>query len=242
VYASNIVEIARYYTEELSNPVYRLKESPYSSHSLLLELFPPTEQQERVLDVGCGDGYLSALLVARGYDVTGVERSGGTTDRFPRDVILVEADLEEGLPTLSQTYDHVVCADILEHLRRPDSILRSLADVLKPGGRLVASLPNSGNVYFRANVAAGRFPQHEKGLFDRTHLRFYTWAGWRELMRMTGWRITSVVPSAIPVGMVVPPAYENSWAVRVAESVCYGLARIRKTLFAYQFIVVAVRD
>ena len=226
----------------MAEPVYRLKESPYSSHSLLLGLFPPAQGAEQVLDVGCGDGYLSALLVGRGYQVTGVEQSGGFTDKFPREVRLIEADLEHGLPELSEQYDHVVCADILEHLRRPEAILHQVQRLLKPGGRLVASLPNSGNVYFRANVAVGRFPQHDKGLFDRTHVRFYTWAGWRDLFQRTGWRITSVAPSAIPVGLTVPPAYENSQAVRLAESVCYGLAQIRKTLFAYQFVVVAVRE
>jgi SAM-dependent methyltransferase len=223
-------------------PVYRLKESPYSSHSLLLNVFPGTSRGERVLDVGCGDGYLSALLRERGYEVVGVERRGGYTNRFPAGVHLVEADLERGLPALPGLYDHVICADILEHLRRPESLLAELTRVLKPGGRLVASLPNSGNIYFRLNIAIGRFPQDDKGLFDRTHLRFYMWKGWQDLFKQAGWRIASVVSSAIPVGLVAPAAYENSALVRAAESVCYGLAKIRKTLFAYQFVIVAVRE
>ena len=181
-------------------------------------------------------------MMHRGYHVTGVERSGGFTREFPRQVRLIEVDLENGLPDIPEKFDHVICADVLEHLRRPESILQQIGRVLAPGGRLVASLPNSGNIYFRANVAAGRFPQHDKGLFDRTHLRFYTWSGWKVLLRDTGWRITSVESSAIPVGLVVPPAYEHSTPVRLAESVCYGLARLRKTLFAYQFVVVAVRE
>jgi hypothetical protein len=104
----------------------------------------------------------------------------------------------------------------------------------------VGSLPNSGNIYFRLNVAAGRFPQHDKGLFDRTHVRFFTWRGWSDLLSDTGYEIQSVRSSAIPVGLAVPPAWEHSAPVRFAESVCYGLAEIRKTLFAYQFVVVAV--
>jgi SAM-dependent methyltransferase len=223
-------------------PDYRFKESPYSSHSLLLREFPPPQGRECVLDVGCGDGYISALLVQRGFKVTGIERRGGYSDRFPKQVQIIEADLENGLPPLPGRYDHVICADILEHLRLPEVMLRQISGILKPGGRLVASLPNSGNIYFRANVAMGRFPQHDKGLFDRTHVRFYTWKGWQQLFRSTGWRLTSVSSSSIPVGLVVPPAYEHSAPVRLAESVCYGLAKIRKTLFAYQFIVVAERE
>lgn len=226
-------------TSGVEASVYLLKESRYSSHSLLLKHFPPCQRRERVLDLGCGDGYFAALLSDRGYDVTGVERRGGYTERFPAQVQLIEADLENGLPPLSGRYDHVICADILEHLRRPELILRQIPDVLQPGGRLVASLPNSGNIYFRLNVAMGRFPHHDKGLFDRTHLRFYAWKGWRDLFDSTGWTIISVQSSGIPVGLAVPAAHENSAPVRLAESVCYGLALIRKTLFAYQFIVVA---
>jgi 2-polyprenyl-3-methyl-5-hydroxy-6-metoxy-1,4-benzoquinol methylase len=219
--------------------IYRLKKSPFSSHSLLLEQFPRPQRPERILDLGCGDGYLAALLTERGYDVTGVERREGYSARFPRHVELIEADLEHGLPPLPARYHHVICADILEHLRQPARLLYEIHGVLQPGGRIVASLPNSGNIYFRLNVAFGRFPQHDKGLFDRTHLRFYMWKGWKELFAETRWRIISVRSSGIPIGLIVPRSHENSALVRVAESVSYSLAQIRKTLFAYQFVVVA---
>jgi SAM-dependent methyltransferase len=140
---------------------------------------------------------------------------------------------------LDRQFEFILCADILEHLRDPAGILRQLRGLLRPGGVLIASLPNSGNLYFRLNVLAGRFPQHDKGLFDRTHLRFYMWSGWVELLQQSGWRIGSVQSSGIPVGLVAPPGWEDSVAVALAERVCYGLAKIRKTLFAYQFIVVA---
>jgi len=104
------------------------------------------------------------------------------------------ADLEQGLPPLPHRYDHILCADILEHLSRPDVLLRQVHACLNPGGTLIASLPNSGNIWFRANIAAGRFPQDDKGLFDRTHLRFYTWKGWQRLFTDAGFRITSVDP------------------------------------------------
>ena len=157
--------------------VYTFKASPYSSHSLLLAAFPREGHGRTVLDVGCGSGYLGASLAERGFAVTGIERPDGYSKPFPASVRLVEADLEHGLPDLVEGFDYVLCADILEHLRDPGRMLRRLHDVVKPGGTLIASLPNSGNVYFRLNILAGRFPQDDKGLFDRTHVRFYMWTG-----------------------------------------------------------------
>ncbi|MFN7925632.1 MAG: class I SAM-dependent methyltransferase [Bryobacteraceae bacterium] len=216
---------------------YAFKASPYSSHSQILDRFPAPGNGRRVLDVGCGNGYLGAILAERGYDVTGVERPGGLTDRFPENVRLIEADLEGGLPVEGR-FHTVLCADILEHLRDPLALLRQVRDLLEPGGELVASLPNSGNLYFRLTVMAGRFPQHDKGLFDRTHVRFYTWDGWRELFEQAGLPIEQVWPTGIPVGLAAPQ-WEGSVVMRAAEACAYGAARLRKQLFAYQFVVTA---
>ena len=219
--------------------MYTFKPSPRSSHSLLLGSLPESGAGKRVLDVGCGPGYLSAILADRGYRVTGLEQAGPYTASFPSTVELIETDLEQGLPPLERKFDYILCADILEHLRRPDELLRQLRAVLAEGGTLIASLPNSGNVWFRLNILLGRFPQEDKGLFDRTHVRFYMWNGWVELFRSAGYSIDSVKPSAIPVSLVVPERWAESGPVRVAESVFYGMARMRRQLFAYQFVVCA---
>jgi SAM-dependent methyltransferase len=218
--------------------MYTLKPSPYSSHSLLMAALPEKGEDRRVLDLGCADGWLAAVLAARGYRVTGVERPGNTTADFPREVELVEADLDAGLPPLSGAYDYALCADILEHLRDPGRLLEQIRGVLAPGGRLVASLPNSGNLYFRLNVLLGRFPQHDRGLFDRTHLHFYAWANWVDLLASCGFGIERFRSSGIPVGLAMQ-AHAATLPVRAAERLSYVLARCWKTMFAYQFVVTA---
>jgi len=216
---------------------YTLKSSSRSSHSLLLSLFPGPGNGRRVLDAGCGNGYLAGLIAKRGYDVTGIERPGFAT-AFPESARLVEADLDQGLPQLDGVFDYVICADVLEHLRDPAALLRACRRRLAPGGRLIGSLPNSGNLYFRLVVLSGRFPQEDKGLFDRTHVRFFTWAGWADLLASAGFEVETVRPTAIPFGLRFPGA-ENSLPVRCAEELSYQLARLRKQLFAYQFVVTA---
>ncbi|HUS08243.1 MAG TPA: class I SAM-dependent methyltransferase [Bryobacteraceae bacterium] len=219
-----------------ADPVYKFKASAYSSHGLILNGLPKDGEGKTVLDVGCGNGYLGGALAARGFQVTGVERRGGYSEAFPASVRLIEADLEAGLPALHEVYDYVLCADILEHLRRPEELLTQVRAVLKPGGELIASLPNSGHIYFRLNVLAGRFPQEDKGLFDRTHIRFYTWHGWQSLLERAGFRITSMRPTAIPFELVIG----DSGPVRAAEHLYFEAARLWKSLLAYQFVTTAM--
>ena len=87
----------------------------------------------------------------------------------------------------------------------------------------------------------GRFPQHERGLFDSTHLHFYGWSGWVSLLHRAGFRVETVRPSAVPVGLALP-RWDGSFAVRALEGLSVGCARIWKTLFSYQFIVTARAD
>ncbi len=220
---------------------YRLKESPYSSHSLLLASLPADGAGRRVLDVGCAGGYLGALLARRGYRVTGIDAPGAAGAGFPESVELVEADLERGLPPLSGRFDFAICADVLEHLRRPERLLREVGAVLAGGGRLAASLPNSGHAWFRWTVLRGRFPADDRGLFDRTHLHFYTWRGWVELFAAAGFRIEALRSSGVPAGLALPRWDGSAW-VRALERMSFESARCWKTMFAYQFIVTAAPE
>lgn len=220
---------------------YQLKDSPYSSHGLLLACLPPDGAGRRVLDVGCAGGYLGVILAGRGYRVTGIDSPGAARGGFPESVELFEADLDLGLPALAGRFDYVICADVLEHLRRPVRLLRDLRAVLAGGGRVVASLPNSGHAYFRWNVLRGRFPAHDRGLFDRTHLHFYTWRGWLDLFTAAGFRVETVRCSGVPVALALPK-WEGSAAVRALERVSYESARWWKEMFAYQFIVTAAPE
>jgi SAM-dependent methyltransferase len=220
---------------------YQLNPSRYGCHMLLLDCFPANGSGRRVLDVGCSNGYFASLLADRGFEVTGIEQSTGHAGAFPPGVRLIEHDLERGLPYLEGRFDRIVCADILEHLRDPLALLQELASRLEPGGRLVASLPNSGNLYFRLSVLFGRFPMHDRGLFDRTHLHFFTWAGWRQLFTEAGFSIENVRSTAIPLSIVFHPHLPRPVAL-TAEWVCFMLARAWRKLFAYQFVITAVPE
>jgi SAM-dependent methyltransferase len=224
---------------EAATAPYEFKASPYSSHSLLLATLPADGRGRRVLDVGCAGGYLGEILAARGYRVTGIDAPGVYS--APDSIELLQADLDEGLPALAGQFDFILCADVLEHLKRPDGMLRDLRELLAPGGRLAASLPNSGHAYFRWNVLRGRFPADDRGLFDRTHLHFYTWDGWVRLFAQAEFRIESVESSGVPVSLAFP-RWRESAVVRALERLSYETARAWTKMFAYQFIVTAAPE
>jgi SAM-dependent methyltransferase len=212
---------------------YHFNPGLYGSHALLLREFPRHGDGRRVLDLGCAGGYLAQILAQRGFSVTGIDLPGTP---HASGIHFVAADLERGLPSLDGCFDYIICADVLEHLRDPERLLRECRDRLAPGGALIASLPNSGHAYFRWHVLTGRFPQYDHGLFDRTHLRFYTWHGWVDLLARAGFHIETLHCSGVPVGLTLPKWQGSLW-VRALERLSYESARAWKKLFAYHFIV-----
>lgn len=97
----------------------------------------------RVLDVGCGDGWLSAELVAAGASVVGVDGSSTLLDQAGLscpEARLIEHDLLSGLPPLDDRFDVAVSSMVLMDLSDLDPLLRDLASVLLPKGRFLFAI------------------------------------------------------------------------------------------------------
>ncbi|MGW3507940.1 class I SAM-dependent methyltransferase [Streptomyces sp. NPDC000994] len=98
----------------------------------------------RILDAGCGSGPLSAALRDRGAVVTGVDASAGmlalARRRLGDDVALHLADLSDPLPFDDGAFDDVVASLVLHYLEDWEPTLAEIRRVLRPGGRLIASV------------------------------------------------------------------------------------------------------
>jgi methionine biosynthesis protein MetW len=136
----------------------------------------------RILDVGCASGALGAALKERqGAEVVGVELEPDYADdaaaRLDR---VVQADVEElaardDLEADLGRFDCLIAGDILEHLRDPWTVLTRLAGLLEPGGTAIISLPNVRHwETFWQLGRRGTWPRRDEGIFDRTHLRWFT--------------------------------------------------------------------
>jgi predicted SAM-dependent methyltransferase len=115
----------------------------------------------------------------------------------------VQANLEDpqwAAPLAGESFDAIICADVLEHLRDPRPLLNQLHGFLKPGGSVLMSLPNASHLTVVASLLGGRFPYQKNGLLDHTHLKFYGREDLDALLRECGllwqhWHTVQVDPA-----------------------------------------------
>ncbi len=149
----------------------------------------------RVLDLGCASGALGAALKARqGCEVVGVERDGeyALRAREQLDEVLVSDVEAVDLAALGH-FDCVVAGDILEHLVDPWRVVRDAAALLSAGDTLVVSLPNVRywETFWQLGVK-GTWPKRSLGIFDRTHLRWFTLRDAYDLLDQAGCDVAHV--------------------------------------------------
>jgi 2-polyprenyl-3-methyl-5-hydroxy-6-metoxy-1,4-benzoquinol methylase len=202
------------------------------AHRLLLESVP---SGARTLDVGCATGYLAAGLAARGCAVVGVESDPHAAEAARQHCERVVTGDVETAACLQELrglapFDALVCGDVLEHLRDPWRTLQALVALLEPGGRAAISVPNIAHWTARRSLVRGRFEYTAHGLFDRTHLRFFTRATARDLATSAGLDVRAERFAPAPL-----PLQSRIGALRRLEG---PAARLRPEVFALQFVLV----
>ncbi|MDR7519551.1 MAG: class I SAM-dependent methyltransferase [Armatimonadota bacterium] len=115
---------------------------------IALRHIPQASPGMRALDVGCRNGYFSEILTRRGYTVHAID----IKPDYPSAEIV---DANQPLPYGDGTFDLVWCSEVLEHLDAPAAAVAEFRRVLKPGGLLVLTTPNSGCWIYRALALAG---------------------------------------------------------------------------------------
>jgi 2-polyprenyl-3-methyl-5-hydroxy-6-metoxy-1,4-benzoquinol methylase len=150
---------------------------------------------ERVLDVGCNTGaFGEGLKAQRGIEVWGVEPNGVAATQAAKTLDYVVHDIFSETAAIPNTFfDVVVFNDVLEHLVDPWDALRLAQRKLRPGGCVVASLPNMLNRENLIHMLIERdFKYEDIGIRDRTHLRFFTQKSMRRLFEESGYCVHKI--------------------------------------------------
>jgi SAM-dependent methyltransferase len=151
----------------------------------------------KVLDVGCNRGAFGAALKALQPDrlIYGIEPSEGADTAAAVLAGVVRGGFPDDLPPEWGGFHVVTFFDVLEHFADPWAVLRSTAELLAPGGRVFALIPNIRCVQASLPLLLrGQWEYSDVGLLDRTHLRFFTRSTITELFGQCGYAIDEILP------------------------------------------------
>ncbi|MFQ5898513.1 MAG: class I SAM-dependent methyltransferase [Candidatus Methylomirabilia bacterium] len=217
---------------------YTLKPDPYSSHSVILSWLSEGRGR-RLLDVGAADGLLSRPLAEHGWRVTGIERDPALAAAGAAHCErMLVVDLDREAPDLDGPFDVIVYADVLEHLIDPVRALVTVNRTLAPHGHVIISVPNVAHLWIRLSLLLGRFEYTDRGILDRTHLRFFTGRSLRRLIADAGLRSVRRTTTPTPLYQVVPARFHGAWLAGIHAGSAVA-ARWLPRLLGYQFVVLA---
>jgi hypothetical protein len=214
---------------------------PWSSHALIrahLEGLPPGAQ---VLDIGTAGGTVGRFCSQLGLLCKGVEPGPQWAELarpFYQDVWVGKVeDVPDDFLSGAQA---VVLGDVLEHMPDPQAVLTRLVSLQPDDCRFIVSVPNIANLWVRLHVLSGHFDYAERGILDRTHLRFFTRRTFLALLSDCGLQASRLEPTPIPLELV--SGFFTDHAVgRAANQLLVRCTRFWPTLLGYQFVACATR-
>ncbi len=219
---------------------YQHKPFPGSSHTWAMEQCTKLPPTSKVLDVGSGSGAIGKLLRERSFsELYAVE----VDDEARRNTAATYRRMETSLDAYhGESFDLILILDVLEHLPNAETIFRQAASLLKPGGTMLVSVPNIAHWSARFALLFGIFKYTDRGILDRTHVRFFTRQTFAAFLKLVpSIEVSRLDASISPMEFVLP-----GWACRNPLFTLFS--RIRMTaaalfpgLLAYQHLALLKR-
>ena len=160
------------------------------------------QADERILDLGCGDGQLTARLASTGAKMTGVDASETMVAAAQaRGVNAIRANAEH-LPFHDTSFNAVFSNAVLHWVRNQDSMLTEVHRVLQPGGRFVAEMGGHGNVAAILVALTAVLTRHGYANAEDGVNYYPTPESYRQRLRQQGFTVERIelIPRPTPLG------------------------------------------
>ncbi len=143
-------------------------------------LYVPYIPNGTLLDVGCGAGNAMQILRSKGWRVVGTDFDNGAVENARSKGLDVRLGDLQDIKFESNSFDAILCCNVIEHAADPDSLVRECLRILKPGGRLTLITNNA--------ISRGhdRFKEHWRGLEIPRHLQIFTPASLKQFVKQIG--------------------------------------------------------
>jgi glycosyltransferase involved in cell wall biosynthesis len=210
---------------------YDLKLGFPSSHTISIAAAKPGA---RILDIGCGQGYVAEEIAKAAEKVVGVDQYIREKSDNPK-IEFKRWDMDGGeFPVSVSEFDQIFMLDVIEHLKDPEVFMEKLrAAAANKRPEIVLTTANIGFAVTRLMLLLGNFNYGRKGILDRTHTRLFTFNSLRELFDQTGYKVLEV--RGIPAPF--PKALGDNFLGRALVSLNVFFIGISRGLFSYQIFI-----
>ncbi len=204
----------------------------------------------KVLEIGCAGGAtgknLKERLPVQSYVGIDISPEAADIAKIHLDRVIVanieETDLASEHGIEPGEFDLLLALDVLEHLYDPWDTLAELSSYVKPGGYVVASLPNIQNITIMQDLIKGTWQYQDAGILDATHLRFFTLEASEKMFRGAGLTIKSIKYVLNP-SLDMAKVKESGNKYRQGNLEIADLAKEELLhLFTYQYILIAQKE
>jgi 2-polyprenyl-3-methyl-5-hydroxy-6-metoxy-1,4-benzoquinol methylase len=172
------------------------KKLPYDSIDRLSTILVPTKS--KLLELGAATGFMSQYFTEKlKCEVYAVEldpEAAKLAEAHTKEVYVGDLDHNKIWRVIKKTspFDVVFASAIIEHLKEPAQVLAHIHEVLKPNGVLIMTTPNIAHWRMRFNLLRGKWQYEDYGVLDRTHLKFFTYYTFQELLTKAGFHVDHV--------------------------------------------------
>lgn len=218
---------------------YLDKLDPWSSHSIIIQWLKTLPSGSVVVDIGTASGTLGRLCQSLDLQLIGIEPNrewAAMAAPFYKELIVGEA---QNFPkTFFTNADAIILADVLEHLPDPEKMLDNVIDKQNQDRVIIISVPNVANLWIRLGLFFGKFEYTDRGILDRTHLRFYTRSTLQKMLHKAGLAVSLFQVTPIPLNLM-HPFFEKHRIGKWLHGVLATITHWFPTLLGYQWVVLA---